>query len=243
MSSENSGDDPPTMADIPDEAIADMADGIQRLLARREDLVGTLSTLHGRYLADESVQPAVNSLLDEIDEAAAVVNLVNAADHFGAEAVASECAERGDLPDADVASFLDLWEQISWIAPAPPAYMQDRQEGAHYWTSLQTGPAGLSDDGSVLFGERAMHGLDELWDVQAPFPEVAERNLRELQTMTSTMEQLPPSVEFDTEELQQLAERASALEETVAAFAEAVDELAQEAMPDSTGAEYEEFLE
>lgn len=229
------------VSDLSDEGIQGVAEGISRLTARRKSLRPTVASIHADSLSGESVQSRVGDLIREIDSEGEVILALRVLDNFGVEEVVDECASR-ELIEEDIADLApEVLNDISWIFPAADAILQNSRD-EYYWTDSGAGIAGRNEKGKLLIGQRANHGVDELWDVQAPIMPMLSQQLQTMGQVIARLRNLPPAVELDEEELQELETFADALSEFADETEAAIEDITRtNESPDISQEDIEDF--
>ncbi|RLM41948.1 hypothetical protein DVK00_19110 [Haloarcula sp. Atlit-47R] len=213
--------------DLPDEILEPVAEGISRLTQRRRSLRPTIANLHARWLSDDPVQEELQELFRDIDEEGETIVALQILDNFDDhDALLSECQSRDYLSEEITDEAEVFLEEISWTFAASSAIVQ-ASKGDYYWTNIVTGLAGENETGETLIGQRANHGVDEIWDIQVPLNAMLGQNLREIQEIIIQLRNLPPAVEFKEEELQNLEEFADALSTVAEQTEDAIEDITQ----------------
>lgn len=195
-----------------DEIYEDIGEAIPRMVRKRETVVGTLNRFRRDRLAGEEIQSTLNTALRQLDED--LPFLLSMLDTHGIENTVNILVEDGYL-DPDLRSeATDLCRQLEWAAPTGEAIIQ-QSRGFNYWTNIEMGYAKTTDSGVPLFGQRARQGVDELWDVQAPFPVFGEQILREIIRFENTLDQLPADANLSEADVTKLRSLVNALQESV----------------------------
>lgn len=203
MSASGPSNDETPERQMPDEWYEDVGDAIPRLLDRKQTVVGTFNGFRRDHLDGKRIQPTLNDSLQRIDKE--LPYLLYLLDVHDVEEMIDILVADGYLDSDSRAQAADLCRQIEWIAPAGEAYLQNRQ-GFDYWTSVAMGLVGSGESGTVLLGQRAKQGVDELWDVQVPLSEFGEIILREVAHLTNALEQLPADADISETEVAKFRE-------------------------------------
>lgn len=224
---------------LPDEVYEDVGDAIPRLLDRKQTVVGTFNRFRRDHLDGKRIQPTLNDSLQRIDED--LPFLLYLLDIHGVEEMIDILVADGYLDADSRAEAADLCRQIEWVAPAGEAYLQNRQ-GFDYWTSVAMGLVGSGESGTVLLGQRAKQGVDELWDVQAPLSEFGGILLREVTHLADALEQLPADADVSETEVAKLREVVDTLDNHIEELDRNVADLEQLHGTDQVD-EYDDLLE
>jgi len=155
----------PFELDIDDqETIELVSDSVSYCLNREEVLRDVCMDLYRRHIDGEKIQQEMNTLFREHREFYWLATVGYTSDM---EDILIKASDQNEISEAELADFIDLWNEISWVGePALASYLIDEQN-EDYWTS-KTADFEVRANAETVVKPEMKQGVDEIYSMTVP---------------------------------------------------------------------------